>query len=54
MKRLSTIIAVNGLRMYYEVHGKDRGKPPVVLIHGAFSATASSWGQIIGPLGPVR
>lgn len=45
---------VNGLRMYYEVHGKDRGKPPVVLIHGAFSATASSWGQVIGPLSRTR
>lgn len=45
---------VNGLRMYYEVHGQDRGKPPVVLIHGAFSATRSSWGAIIEPLSTTR
>jgi pimeloyl-ACP methyl ester carboxylesterase len=45
---------VNGLRMYYEVHGRDRGKPPVVLIHGAFSATGTSWGQLIGPLSRTR
>jgi pimeloyl-ACP methyl ester carboxylesterase len=45
---------VNGLRMYYEVHGRDRGKPPVVLVHGAFSATQTSWGAIIGPLSRTR
>jgi pimeloyl-ACP methyl ester carboxylesterase len=45
---------VNGLRMYYEVHGKDRTKPPLVLIHGAFSATGTSWGEIIRPLARGR
>jgi pimeloyl-ACP methyl ester carboxylesterase len=45
---------VNGLRMYYEVHGRDRGTPPVVLVHGAFSATQTSWGAIIGPLSRTR
>nr|WP_042188777.1 alpha/beta fold hydrolase [Kibdelosporangium sp. MJ126-NF4]CEL18456.1 alpha/beta hydrolase fold [Kibdelosporangium sp. MJ126-NF4]CTQ97939.1 alpha/beta hydrolase fold [Kibdelosporangium sp. MJ126-NF4] len=45
---------VNGLRMYYEVHGKDRGKPPVVLIHGAFSATGTSWGELIGGIAKTR
>jgi pimeloyl-ACP methyl ester carboxylesterase len=46
--------SVNGLRMYYEVHGRDRGEPPVVLIHGGLSATPSSWGQVIGPLSRTR
>ena len=41
---------VNGLHMYYEVHGRDRSKPPLVLLHGAFSATGSSWGELIRPL----
>jgi pimeloyl-ACP methyl ester carboxylesterase len=45
---------VNGLRMYYEVHGRDRGRPPVVLIHGAFSATGTSWGPLVGPLSRTR
>jgi pimeloyl-ACP methyl ester carboxylesterase len=45
---------VNGLRMYYEVHGKDRGKPPLVLIHGAFSATGTSWSELIKPLSRTR
>ncbi|ALG05735.1 alpha/beta fold hydrolase [Kibdelosporangium phytohabitans] len=45
---------VNGLRMYYEVHGKDRGKPPVVLIHGAFSATGTSWDELIGGIAKTR
>ncbi|HEY6737573.1 MAG TPA: alpha/beta hydrolase [Actinopolymorphaceae bacterium] len=45
---------VNGLRMYYEVHGEDRGQPPLVLIHGAFSATGTSWGELIGPLSRTR
>jgi pimeloyl-ACP methyl ester carboxylesterase len=45
---------VNGLRMYYEVHGKDRRKPPLVLLHGGFSATGTSWGQLIRPLARTR
>lgn len=45
---------VNGLRMYYEVHGKDRSKPPLVLIHGAFSATPTSWSELIKPLARTR
>jgi pimeloyl-ACP methyl ester carboxylesterase len=45
---------VNGLHMYYEVHGKDRGKPPVVLIHGAFSATGTSWGELIRGVAKTR
>ena len=45
---------VNGLRMYYEVHGKRDGRPPVVLLHGAFSATGTSWGELIRPLSRSR
>lgn len=47
-------VTVNGLRMYYEVHGRDRGTPPVVLLHGAFSATGSSWGPLLAPLSRTR
>ena len=45
---------VNGLRMYYEVHGRDRHRPPLVLLHGAFSATESSWGALVKPLSRSR
>ena len=45
---------VNGLRMYYEVHGKDRGQPPLVLLHGAFSATGTSFGELIKQLARNR
>lgn len=45
---------VNGLKMYYEVHGKDRGQPPLVLLHGAFSATGTSWGELIKGLSRNR
>lgn len=40
---------VNGLRMYYEVHGTQYGsdQPPVLLLHGAYMATGD-----FGPLLP--
>jgi pimeloyl-ACP methyl ester carboxylesterase len=37
---------VNGLQMYYEIHGKGE---PLVLIHGAFS-TIEFWGPILTTL----
>jgi pimeloyl-ACP methyl ester carboxylesterase len=45
---------VNGLHLYYEVHGRDRGTPPLVLLHGAFSATGTSWGELVRPLSRTR
>ncbi len=41
----SGYIPVNGLEMYYEVHGTGE---PLVLIHGAFSATGTSF-QAVQP-----
>ncbi len=41
---------INGLHMYYEVHGKGE---PVVLLHGAF-LTAESWGAISEGLAKTR
>ena len=32
-------VPVNGLEMYYEIHGDG---PPLVLLHGAFSAIGTS------------
>lgn len=36
--------SVNGLEMYYEMHGSGR---PLILLHGALSATGSSFAKMI-------
>ena len=36
--------SVNGLKMYYEIHGTGQ---PLVLLHGAFSAIGTSFGEIL-------
>ena len=38
--------AVNGIRMYYETYGPDRGTP-LVLLHGGGSTIDSTFGRII-------
>lgn len=43
---------VNGLSMYYEVHGA--GGTPLVLIHGAFSGIGTSFGQLLPGLAKER
>ena len=43
--------AVNGLQMYYEVHGSGQ---PLVLLHGALSATGTSFGRLLPPLAETR
>src|SRR6201987_3424979 len=42
---------VNGLTMYYEVHGSGE---PVVLLHGAFMTITSNWTPWIGELSKTR
>lgn len=42
---------VNGLNMYYEIHGTGQ---PLVLIHGAFSAIGTSFGPILPGLAQNR
>ena len=42
---------VNGLAMYYEVHGAGR---PLVLLHGAFSAIPTSFGALLPGLAATR
>ena len=44
-------VSVNGLNMYYEVHGKGQ---PLVLLHGAFSAIGTSFGKILPQLAETR
>src|SRR3954447_24471063 len=42
---------VNGLRMYYEIHGSG---DPVVLLHGAFMTITSNWSGWIEELSKTR
>ena len=42
---------VNGLKMYYEIHG---GGEPVVLLHGAFMAISGDWNDWIRELSKTR
>jgi len=50
-KKAGQYADVNGLRMYYEVHGKGQ---PLVLLHGAFSAIGSSFGKMLPGLAKGR
>jgi len=43
--------SVNGLEMYYEVHGEGH---PLVLLHGAFSAIGTSFGKALPELAKSR
>jgi pimeloyl-ACP methyl ester carboxylesterase len=42
---------VNGLQMYYEIHGTGR---PLVLLHGAFSGIGTSFGALLPGLARSR
>jgi pimeloyl-ACP methyl ester carboxylesterase len=42
---------VNGLDMYYEIHGTGR---PLVLLHGALSATGTSFGAVLPRFAETR
>jgi pimeloyl-ACP methyl ester carboxylesterase len=44
-------VSVNGLDMYYEIHGKGQ---PLVLLHGAFSAIGTSFGNVLPELARTR
>jgi pimeloyl-ACP methyl ester carboxylesterase len=43
--------SVNGVKMYYEVHGSGE---PVVLLHGAFMTITNNWTDWIGELSKKR
>jgi pimeloyl-ACP methyl ester carboxylesterase len=44
-------VPVNGLQMYYEIHGTGQ---PLVLLHGAFSAIGTSFGELLPGLAEDR
>jgi len=43
--------SVNGLKMYYEIHGTGQ---PLILLHGAFSAMGTSFGALLPSLAKSR
>ena len=46
---------VNGLRMYYEIHGIATGdKPPLVLLHGGGSTIDTSFGKVLPSFARTR
>ena len=44
-------VEVNGLNMYYEIHGTGE---PLVLLHGAFSAIGTSFGNVLPEFAKTR
>lgn len=50
-KYKSDYVSVNGLDMYYEIHGKGQ---PLVLLHGAFSGIGTSFGRVLPGLAKTR
>jgi pimeloyl-ACP methyl ester carboxylesterase len=46
---------VNGLQMYYEIHGAADGKtPPLVLLHGGGSTIETSFGKVLPSFAKTR
>jgi pimeloyl-ACP methyl ester carboxylesterase len=45
---------VNGLQMYYQIHGSATSAKPLVLIHGGGSTIESNWTRLIPILAPTR
>ena len=46
---------VNGLQMYYEIHGSPNGKsPPLVLLHGGGSTIETSFGKVLPSFAKTR
>ncbi|MFB8280622.1 alpha/beta fold hydrolase [Nocardia colli] len=45
---------INGLHMYYELHGAQTEQPPLVLLHGALSGIGTDFGQLIPELARTR
>jgi pimeloyl-ACP methyl ester carboxylesterase len=45
---------INGLNMYYEIHGDENPGTPLVLLHGGMSATGTSFGMLLPGLAKSR
>ncbi len=49
----SGYVPVNGLAMYYEIHGNGNGRP-LVLLHGNLSTIGTSFGKVLPRLASTR
>src|SRR5437588_9994476 len=47
----SGYVPVNGLKMYYEIHGRGQ---PLVLLHGNLSTIGTSFGKVLPKLASTR
>ena len=45
---------VNGLHMYYEIHGRKTSAPPLVLLHGGGSTIGTNFSRVIPLFTPTR
>jgi pimeloyl-ACP methyl ester carboxylesterase len=45
---------VNGLRMYYEIHGGGVSSAPLVLLHGSFMTISNNWTEWLDELSSTR
>jgi pimeloyl-ACP methyl ester carboxylesterase len=52
-KPTSGYAPVNGLEMYYEIHGSGSGEP-LVLLHGSYMTITNNWTGWIGELSKTR
>lgn len=43
--------SINGLKMYYEIHGQGK---PIVLLHGAYMTIGLNWSELIPELSKTR
>src|SRR5256884_9872899 len=50
----SGYVPVNGLEMYYEIHGSGRPVVPLVLLHGNLSTIGTSFGKVLPELSSTR
>ncbi|MEU0897477.1 alpha/beta fold hydrolase [Streptomyces massasporeus] len=50
----SAYAKVNGLEMYYALHGADSGQRPLVLLHGGVLTIALSFGAVLPALAARR
>ncbi|MFG2806554.1 alpha/beta fold hydrolase [Streptomyces massasporeus] len=50
----SAYAKVDGLEMYYELHGPDSGRRPLVLLHGGVLTIGLSFGAVLPALAATR
>jgi pimeloyl-ACP methyl ester carboxylesterase len=52
-KPITGYAPINGLKMYYEIHGSDSGEP-LVLLHGSYMTISNNWPAWIGEFAKTR